>query len=387
MLLKLIFRNAMRHRLRSALTVLGMAVAILSYGLLSTVIDAWYAGANAASANRLVTRNAVSLMFTLPLSYGPKIKAVPHVKRVSYANWFAGTYIDSKNFFPQFAAEPEGFLAVFPEFLLSEAQKRDFVRERNSAVAGRKLATKYGWRLGDIITLKGTIYPGQYDFVLRGIYRGARPNVDETQFIFHWNYLNERIKKTMPEMVEMADHVGWYIAEIDDPKAAARVSRTIDATFANSLAETLTETEKAFQLGFVSMTEVIVQAIRVVSFVVIGIIMIVLANTMAMSARERANEYAVLKTLGFSGGFLFAMIAGESLVLAAAGGLVGLALTFPAAAAFGSALSSFLPVFQVSPATLAAAGGAALLVGLLAALQPAWQATHLKIADALGRVG
>jgi len=384
MLLKLIFRNAMRHRLRSALTVLGMAVAILSFGLLSTVIAAWYQGVESAAPDRLITRNAISLLFRMPMAYLPKIRAVPHVKAVSYAQWFAGIYIDEKNFFPQFAIDPRSYFRLYPEFVVPEKHMEEFLRERGSAVAGRKLANKYGWRLGDTITLRGTIFPGQWEFVLRGIYHGARPNVDESQFFFHWDYLNERNKKLNPRRV---DEVGVFLVQVDDPKRAAEVAQAIDATFANSLAETLTETEKAFQLGFVSMTEAIVQAIRLVSIVVIVIILIVLANTMAMSARERTGEYAVLKTLGYNGGYLFALIAGESVLIAAAGGALGIALTFPAAALFGRALEQYFPVFAVSGQTVAAAGAAAIVVGALASVQPALLAMRVRIAEGLGGIG
>ncbi len=383
MLLKLIIRNALRHRLRSVLTVVGMAVAILSFGLLRTVIEAWYVGVNAAAPNRLVTRNAVSLVSPLPLSYEPKIRALPHVTGVSHAQWFGGVYINEKNFFATFAVA-EHYLDLLPEIVVPEAQKEDFLRERGAALAGRKLAVRYGWHIGQRITLKGNIFPGNYDFVLRGIYHGGRPDTDETVFFFHFDYLNERMKKEMPGR---ADQAGWYLITIDDPRRAAEVSQAVDGLFANSLAETLTETEKAFQAGFVAMTETIVQAIRIVSFVVIGIILIVLANTMAMSARERSGEYAVLKTMGFSNGYLAALIAGESVAIALAGGGLGIALTYPAAHFFGRAMEQFIPVFRVSPATVAAAAAAALLVGVLAALQPAWQAGRVKIVDALGRMG
>jgi putative ABC transport system permease protein len=384
MLFKLIYRNAVRHRLRTVLTVLGMAVAILSFGLLSTVITAWYGGVNASSDRRLVTRNAISLIFPLPVSYLNKIKAMPHVRAATFGTWFGGIYIDQKNFMPQFAIEPRSYLPIYPEFVLPPEQRDTFLRERASAIAGRKVAAKYGWRLGQKITLRGTIFPGDWELTIRGIYRGGRPSTDETQLLFHWDYLNERLKQTTPRR---ADQVGWYLVEIDDPKRAAEVSAAIDATFANSLAETLTETEKAFQLSFVSMTDAIIKAIQLISVVVIVIIMVVLANTMAMSARERAGEYAVLKTLGFSGRFLFGLIAGESVIIAAAGGALGIGLTFPAARIFGKALENFFPVFHVAPATVVEAAAAALLVGGLAALQPAWQASRVRIVEALGRVG
>jgi len=309
---KLIFRNAFRHKLRTFLTVLGVTIAILAFGLLRTVVSAWYAGVQASSATRLVARNAVSLVFPLPLSYKDKIRQIEGVKGVSYGTWFGGIYIDEKNFFANYAMEPKTYLAMYPEIIIPSEQMAAFLRDRKGAVAGRKLVERFGWKIGDIVTLKGTIFPGNWDFVIRGIYRGRDNTVDETAFFFQWDYLNEALKKAGRSW---ADKAGWYLIEIKDPHIAADVSLRIDKTFKNSLAETLTETEKAFQLSFISMTEAIVVAIKLVSFVIIFIIMAVVANTMAMTARERIGEYAVLKTLGFRGFHIGGLIFGESIII------------------------------------------------------------------------
>jgi putative ABC transport system permease protein len=383
-LLKLIIRNTGRHRLRTSLTVVGMAVAILAFCLLRTVVDAWYAGVSAASPNRLVTRNAVSLIFPLPLSYKQKILQVPGVSQVSYANWFAGVYVDEKQFFPRIAIGSENFFDLFPEFIIPEDQMRIFKSQRNACVAGRKLIEKYGWKLGDAIPLTGNIYPGEWRFVLRGIYRGAAKSTDETQFFFHWDYLDETLKKGAPFR---SGKVGWYVVQIREPMEAQEISQTIDALFKNSSAETLTETEKAFQLGFVAMTDAIVISIRIVSFVVIAVILTVLANTMAMTARDRMSEYAVIKTLGFGNGFLFVLIAGESVAIAMFGGIVGMALSFPVADVFAKQMGTLLPVFHVQWTTLAMSTGITAGIGIVAALFPAWRAMRVKIAEALSHVG
>ncbi len=383
-ILKLIFRNSFRHILRTFLTVLGVAIAILAFGLLRTVIDAWYAGVEASSASRLVTRNAVSLVFSLPLSYKEKIRQIEGVKGVSYGTWFGGIYIDEKNFFANYAMEPKTYLAMFPEIITPPEQMAAFLRDRKGAVAGRKLVERYGWKIGDIITLKGTIFPGNWDFILRGIYRGRDNTVDETAFFFHWNYLNEALKKAGRSW---ADHVGWYLIEIKDPQIAADVSLRIDKTFKNSLAETLTETEKAFQLSFISMTEAIVVAIQLVSFVIIFIIMAVVANTMAMTARERIGEYAIFKTLGFSGMHISGLIFGESMCITMLGATLGIILTFPAARIFAKELNQFFPIFNVNRETIYMDIVAALVVASVAALFPAWRAVHIRIADGLRRIG
>jgi putative ABC transport system permease protein len=381
---KLVWRNVLRHPLRSLLTVLGMAVAVAAFCLLRTVVEAWYAGVEASSPVRLVTRNAISIIAPLPMSYLPKIQALPGIKQVCYSYWFEGTYIDKRHFFPQFATSLARTLEVCPEYLMPPEQKISLLRDRKGCAAGRKLAARFGWRLGESIILKGTIFPGEYNFTLRAIYTGRDPNTDETQFFFHYEYLNEHLKKTAPDR---ADQVGWFFIQVAAPELAAPISGQIDALFKNSVAETLTETEKAFQLSFVAMTEAILLAIQAVSWLVIGVILVVLANTMAMGARERLGEYAVLKTMGFRPPHLAGLIVGESLILALVGGGLGLALTFPAVAAFPPEVQQYFPGLFVTRSTMIQGFGVALAVGLLAALLPAWRACRVSIAAALRRVG
>jgi putative ABC transport system permease protein len=382
--LKLLIRNAFRHRLRTSLTVLGISIAILAFGLLRTVVDAWYIGVESSSATRLITRNAVSLVFFLPLSYREKIRQIPGVKEVGYSYWFGGVYINEKNFFPSIATEAKSAMDLYPEFIVAEDQKTAFLRDRKGAVVGRKTAERFGWKVGDTITLKGTIFPGNWEFVIRAIYHGAQKSTDETQFFFHWDYLNESLKKTSPYR---ADKVGWFLIGVTSPDVAADVAVAIDRMFRNSLAETLTETEKAFQLGFISMTEAIVVVIQLVSFVVIAIIMAVMANTMAMTARERIGEYAVMKTLGFGTRHIAVLIFGESFLIVAIGCILGIALTFPAAGIFADQMGAFFPIFFISRKTLFLDGAASVVVAFVAALFPAWRAVHLRIAEGLRRIG
>jgi len=383
-MIKLTWRNTIRHPLRSGLTVLGMAVAVLAFCILRTVVAAWYAGVDAASPVRLVTRNSVSILATLPLSYLPKIQAVPGVTKVGYAYWFEGIYIDKKNFFPQFAASLPQYLDLAPELLMPLDQRTAVAKDRRGALAGRKLIRRYGWQIGDSIILKGTYFQGEFRFTLRAIYDGRDPSTDETMFFFHWDYLNEYLKKTAPEL---ADQVGWFLVEIERPELAAVVSQRIDNLFKNSRAETITETEKAFNLSFVEMTKAILMAIQVVSWAVIGVILVVLANTMAMSARERLGEYAVLKTMGFRPRHLAGIIVGESMLLALMGGCLGLALSVPALHLFPEDVTQYFPVLEISDTTAALGLSVALAVGVLAALLPAWHAVRVGIAQALRRVG
>lgn len=384
MLLKILFRNAFHNKLRSSLTILGIAVAILAFGLLRTVISSFYAGVEAASTSRLVTRNAISIIFPLPISYTEKIRQVEGVRMVSYGNWFGGIYINEKNFFPNFCVEPRTYLALYPEFVLDEKQKKAFLADRKGAVAGQKLAAKYGWKIGDTITLKGTIYPGNWDFVLRAIYTGRDNTVDETQYFFHWTYFNEEIKKMWPRY---AEQVGFYMIGVTRPDIAPDVALNIDKAFKSSLAETLTETEKAFNLGFIAMAEAIVTAIQMVSFVVIFIIMAVVANTMAMTTRERTGDYAIMKTLGFGATDITILIFGEALVVTLTGAAIGIILTFPVAKAFGQQLSTYFPVFLVSAQTIYMDIAAAFLIAFFAAIIPTRHAIRIRIADGLRRIG
>ena len=383
-MLKLTLRNVLRHPLRAALTILGMALAILAFALLRTMVEAWYAGVDASSPVRLVTRNAVSLMADLPLSHAAKIRALPGVTGVGQAYWFEGVYVDKKHFFPQLAISMPSYLDLLPELLFPQDQRLALVRDRQGTLVGRKLAARFGWKVGDSIILKGTYFPGDYQLNIRGIYRGRDPSTDETMLLFHWDYLNEQMKKLAPER---ADKAGWFLVQITSPDLAGPVSEKIDALFKNSLAETLTETEKAFNLGFVAMTEAILLAIQAVSWLVIGVILLVLANTMAMSSRERLGEYAVLKAIGFRPKFLTGVIMGESLVLALGGGLLGLSLTPPMVWAFPDSVMQYFGVFQVTNETLAVGLGLSVAVGVLAAALPAWRAARVGIAAALRRVG
>jgi putative ABC transport system permease protein len=376
----LVIKNALRHKLRTTLTVVGIIVAITAFGLLRTIVEAWYAGAEATSSARLVTRNSISLVFSMPVTYAQKMRQVPGVAGVSWANWFGGIYITERNFFPQFAIDGPTYLDMYPEFVIKPEEKKAFLVDRKGAVVGRKLADQYGWKIGDQIPLRGTIFPGTWTFTLRAIYDGVDAKTDETQFYFHWQYLNETVKARFPRR---ADQIGVYIVEIRDPSQAAAISQEIDATFKNSLAETLTETEKAFQLGFVAMTEAILVAVQAVSFVVIIIIMAVMANTMAMTARERYGEYATMKTLGFGNGFVASLIFAESLGIALAGGVTGILLTFPIANAFAGAMGTLFPVFFVSRETVLLQLGASLVVGAVAACVPAWRAARVRIVDGL----
>lgn len=384
-IIKLIIKNALRHRLRTTLTVLGIAIAVIAFGLLRTVVTAWYIGIEASQADRLITRHAVSFIQPLPYSYLEKIKKIPEVKNVTFLNWFGGIYIDKNQFFARFAADHNTFFDLYPECLISKKELEDFKKERNACVLGRDIANQYKLKIGDVMVLEGDIYPGRWEFVIRGIYQPKYKYTDATLMVLHWDYLNERIQQETPER---ANYVGWYAVRIDNANNAATASNKIDALFKNSPAETKTETERAFQQGFIAASSAIIEGMNAISFIIVGIIMLVLGNTMIMAARERTREYAVLKTLGFSGAHLVGLIMGESLFISALGGGLGLALTFPIVAFFESVIpKGWFPIFQIETITIILAISAIIIIGIASSIFPVQRAVSTKIVEGFRFVG
>jgi len=384
--LKLVLKNLLRHKLRTFLTILGLSCAVFAFGFLRTIVSAWNAGVASSSSVRLITRHAVSFIYPLPLSYKEQIEKVPGVSKVSYAYWFQGVYKDQSfdNFFPRYAIDAEQFLSMYPEFIIPRDQLETFQKEQNACIVGKKIMDKYGWKIGDVIPIEGDIYPGHWQFVIRGVYTGKDKTVDETQMFLQWKYLDESLKQTA---LYRSGQVGWYAIQIANANDAATVSENIDALFANSPAKTKTETEKAFQQSFVSLSSAILTSLEVISYVIIGIILLVLANTIIMSARERIREYAVLKTLGFNAGHIIGLVTGESLMIAMLGGCVGIALIFPMAAGVAAGFPTMFPIFNVEPSTVILSFSLSFLVGLLASVFPAIRSSRIKIVDGLRQIG
>lgn len=384
---KIVLRNAFRHRLRTALTILGIATAVLAFGLIRTIVGAWNAGVTASAANRMITRHRVSIIFPVPLVDRTQIARVPGVAGLSWASWFGGVYgnaNDFKNFWPRFAVDANTYFDLYPEFVVPPEQLEAFRKERNACILGRKVAAEHGFKLGDVITMEGDIYPGEWQFVVRGIYHGRDPSVDETQMFFQWDYLYEQVKQREPGRNTDA---GFFVLRVDPPGAMPKVSATVDSEFTNSSAPTKTESEREFQQSFVSMSSAIITSLKVISLVIVGIILLVLANTIVMAVRERTREYAVLKTLGFQGRHIAAFIFGEALLIGLAGGVLGVALTFPLVRAFGLALPGFFPVIRVEPITIVFALGAAALSGLAAGALPTARVVRTSIVNGLRTIG
>lgn len=384
-LVRLLLRNVLRHKLRSLLTIFGVGVAVMAFALLQTVVTAWYAGVEASAANRLITRHAVSFVFSLPLAYRDRIAQVPGVNKVTYAAWFSGVYIDKNQFFARLAVDSDSFFEVYPEFVIEREQFEAFRRERNAAVIGIDIADRYNLKIGDIMPMEGDVFPGQWEFVVRAIYQPRDQTTDPSSMMFHYKYLEERVRQDMPGR---AGEIGWYIVRINDPDNSAAISQEIDSLFANSRAETKTETERAFQQSFLSAASAVITAMNIMSFVIIGIILLVVGNTMIMSARERTHEFAILKALGFSGGQLFFLIAGEALILSVMGSAAGLLITFPAVEGFQTALpKGWFPVFYVKPETILIGAAAGFVVGMIASIIPLRRVLTTRIVEGLRYMG
>lgn len=383
--LRLILRNTARHKLRTLLTILGLALAIVAFQVIQTTLQTWNAQLEASSPRRLITRHAVSFTFNLPLAYYDKISRLPGISKVGYANWFGGIYNnDPKNFFAQFPMGPEHVLDIYPELIIPENQREQFLADKSACIAGQKLVDRFGWKVGDVIRLTSQIYPGQWDFVLKAIYKGRDPAVDENGMYFHWDYFDDKVRQISEGW---AGNVGWYIVEINDPKDAAMVSAEIDALFKNSPQQTLTETEKAFSAGFIAGFDTIIAGMKIISFLIIGVILLVLANTMIMGARERVNEFALLKTLGFRPFHIFGLLFGESLAIAIIGGLVGVVLSYFAISFMAIVLAAFFSSIFIATKTIIYSILLAMLVGLLASLLPIYRTIKTSIVDGLRNIG
>ena len=376
--LRLVLANLGRHKLRTVLTILSVALALFLFASLRSVTTTLAASAQFGGARRLVTLNATGLVFPLPLAYGNRIKTLPGVTGLSWANWFGGKYGDGKTFFANFAVDPESYLKIYPEIVLPADQKQAFLQDRTGALIGKRLLSRYGWKLGQNVTLQGTIFQGDWTFTIRGVYTPTDPAIGDDVLIFHHEYFDERIGR--------AGIAGWYIVEIDDPSHAAAIAKSIDDVFRNSSSPTKTGTEREFQASFATMWGNVSFLMSTIGLAVVFAILLVTANAMMMSARERTGEIAVLKTIGFSDRLLFALVmveAGAMALTGAALGLGGAKLLYPAINFNGA---GFLPGFTVATSTLIM--GALVAVGLMLAsgLVPALRAARMPVVEALRHV-
>ncbi len=380
-------RNIWRNKLRTLLTVVAVLVAILAFIMLRTVIWSWTAATEQAANDRIGTRHKVSFIMTLPLRYVDEIKQIPGVTAAAQNNWFGAKYPKKDDeFFGTIAVEPEDFLKVYDEIKVKPDEREAWIQNRRGALVGDSLAKKLGWKVGDKVVLRGTIYPGDWEFQISGIYTAARASVDRSTFWFHYDYMNESLSP------RLKDQIGWIVARVSDPGRSAEIARAVDKHFEERDMQTLTMSEKALQASFLGMISAILKGVDLVSIVILLIMMLILGNTIAMGVRERTHEYGVLRAIGFLPRHLVIFIVGESVVTGLIGGALGVLLSYPLVEKgmgrfLEENMGAFFPFFRVTPAIAVAAFALAILLSFLAAIIPARNAARLHVIESLRRVG
>ena len=383
--LHLVWRNLMRRKIRTIITLLTIVVAFVLFGALMAIRAAFSMGIDIAGADRLMMIHKVSIIQPLPSSYGDRIKTTDGVTLMTHANWFGGYFQEPTNFVQSMAVDPSTWFEMYPEFEVPPEQKKTWLANRTGAIIGVDLATRMNWKVGDRVPLLAPIYQrahdGPWEFTIDGIYSSDKQGVDKTQFFFHYDYLNEAMRK----LPGQGDAIGWYIFKVADPSTSDQLARRIDSMFANSSAETKTATEKAFVSDFAKQIGDIGSIMIAIASVVMFFILFVAGNAMAQSVRERINELGVLKTLGFSDGRILALVLLESCTIAILGGGIGLALIWALITYGGDPTGGLLPIFHFPTRDVIFGVLLVLLLGLGTGLLPAMQASRLKIVDALRR--
>lgn len=378
--LPLLWSNLWRKKVRTIFTLLSIFIAFLLFGMLMTIRAAFSLGIDIAGLDRLVLIHKVSLIMPLPVSYENRLKSTPGVEMATHNTWFGGVYQDPSNFFAQIAVEPEPFTRIYPEYKIPPEQFKAWLADPQGVVVGVDLAKRFGWKVGDRIPIQGTIWRPKvgevWEFNIVGMY-DADTGIDKTQFFFRYDYLDEN-------RIRGAGEVGWYIVKIADPSKAQQMSATFDEMFANSSAETKTTTEKGFVEGFAKQIGDIGAIMVAILVAVLFTMLLVAANTMAQSVRERTSEVGVLKTLGFSNGSILTLVLAESVFICVLGGGLGL-LTAWLIVRRGDPTGGMLPVFTLPGRDIATGAALIMALGLVAGLLPAVNAMQLKITDALRR--
>ncbi len=381
--LRLVLSNLKRKKLRTLLTVLSILVAFVLFGYLAAVRRAFSQGVEVAGLDRLVVRHKVSIIQFLPESYKGRMETIKGVSSAVFATWFGGIYQRPSNFFAQLPVVPDEFLDMFPEYILSEEEERAWLETRSGAIAGRILADRFDWKIGDRIPIQATIWTKKdggrgWEFDLVGIYEGAEKGTDTSQFFFRHDFFHE-------SRAWGSGNVGWYYVRIDEPDRAAEIARLIDQEFANSPHETKTEPEGAFVQGFAKQIGNSAAIMMAILSAVFFTILLVAGNTMAQSVRERTEELAVLKAMGFTHRGVLALVLAESCLLAMLGGFLGLAIAW-FLISLGDPSGGALPIFFFPTRDLVLGFFLVLLLlGLATGLLPALQAQRLQIADAMRR--
>jgi putative ABC transport system permease protein len=375
-----------RNPLRSALTILGVAAALLAFVTIRTVVWAWTAGAQDTANDRVVTRHKVTFVMTLPKRYVDEVRAMKQVRCATFMNWFGGKDPNHENdFFATIACDAPTLLQVYDDMRVPPDQAKAWAEERQGALVGEALMKRMGWKLGQTITLQSQIFRGDWELKIVGVYEALRKSVDPAQVFFHWELLNERL----PERLQ--NQVGWICSRVAPGASAVETSVAIDRAFDANDVQTLSQDERSFMQSFLGMFSAVLTALDIVSFVILGIMMLILGNTVAMGVRERTGEYAVLRAIGFLPRHLVTLVVGEAAVLGLAGGAAGLGIAYPFLD-FGLGrfveenFGQFFPFFRLTAATAVLAIALAIALGVVASAIPAVRAYRLQVVDALRRV-
>ena len=379
--LHLVWAGLFRKKLRTLLTLLSVVVAFLLFGMLQSVNEAFRAGADQARADRLVTNSRYSIIEMLPIGYLPRIESVPGVRTVAFASWFGGSYQDRPAQFAVFPVDPARYLAAVPEMVLPSDQAETWQRTRDGAIVGQSLAERYGWQIGDRVTVVADIWPksggsNDWNFEIVGVYTSPDSAQSEGALLFQHEYFDEARQFARGT-------VGWFLVQVEDPDRADEVAKAVDALFANSTNETKTQTEKAFAQGFARQFGDIGLIVTSILGAVFFTILVLTGNTMAQAVRERIPELAILKTLGFSDRAVLGLVMAEALLLIVLGGLLGLALAAVAISAVQAILAG-IGVQGVSLSVVLMGMAIMVALGLCVGLPPAIRAMRLRVVDALG---
>ncbi len=381
-LTRFVTKSAFRNKRRSILTVLSITFSLLLLTLMMTIWHFFYLDTfSTQSAQRLITRHRVSLTQSLPVYYQEKIRTIPGVVAVSPSSWFGGTYRDAKpeNFFAQFGTDPQELFKIFTDFKMAPDQLDAWQRDQAGVIVDSELAKKFGWKIGDRIVLKGTIYPVDLELTIRGIYTAPQAT---TSVYFNQKYVEEAVSFAKGK-------AGTFSILADSPANVSKVAAAVDEMFRNSPEPTKTESEKAFQLGFINSIGNVKAFILSICFAVVFATLLVSATTMAMSIRERTREVAVLKTLGFTRQSILQLYIGEAVLVALTGGALGclLAVGLVSGMSHAPGMGLFLSGLRVTPITLLLAIVIAGMVGFLSAIVPAYHAAKIDIVEGLRYIG
>jgi putative ABC transport system permease protein len=380
-------KNTRRNLFRSVLTVLGVAVAMLAFLLLRTVLSAWMVSAEYAAKDRLATRHKVTFIMTLPKRYVEDVRKMPGISGATWMNWFGARLPGHEDaFFGTFAVDPPSFLEVYDEVVMPADQRTKWLEDRQGALVGSQIAKQFGWKVGDKVILEGTIFPGEWEFTIDGIYSATKKSVDQSSFYFHWNYMNDSLPATQQEQI------GWIASKVPNAGQAATLAKQIDQLFEPRDIQTLSMSERAMNTSFLGMVSTLLDAMQIVSLVILVIMMLILGNTIAMGVRERTHEYGVLRAIGFLPKHLSTFVIMEAGALGLLGGALGLFCGFflinnAVGRIMEETFTGFFPYFRVATQDMVISIVLSVALAVIASIVPAYQASKLPVTDALRKLG